>query len=97
MPACCRSGRDVYKRQVEYPEPVEDDRDFRDLTLAIGESTGAASVTNKGSITITQNEGTFTAREVASGYENITITVPDLSLIHISTTPATPGPTLSGA
>ena len=62
--------------KVEYPEPAEDDRDFRDLTLAIGESTGESSVTNKGSITITQNEGTFTAREVVSGYENVTITAP---------------------
>ena len=65
--------------KVEYPEPVEDDRDFRDFHLAIGESTGAASVTNKGSITITQNKGAFTAREVVSGYENVTITAPDIA------------------
>ncbi|MEE0756887.1 hypothetical protein [Allofournierella sp.] len=65
--------------KVEYPEPAEDDRDFRDLTLAIGESTGETSITNKGSITITQNEGTFTAREVVSGYENVTITAPDIA------------------
>ena len=64
--------------QVDYPAPDADDRDFRDFTLVIGESTGASSVTNKGSITITQNAGTFTAREVVSGYEDVTITAPDI-------------------
>ncbi|HJA24981.1 MAG TPA: hypothetical protein H9795_02865, partial [Candidatus Fournierella merdigallinarum] len=65
--------------EVEYPEPAKDDRDFRDFHLDIGESTGASSVTNLGSITITQAAGTFTAREVTSGYEDVTITAPAIA------------------
>ncbi len=61
---------------VEYPAPAEDTRDFRDFTMEIGESTGEISLHNLGSITITQDTGVLTAREIVSGYEDVTLTAP---------------------
>ena len=63
---------------VEYPEPVEDTRDFRDFSAHIGRSKGETSLSNNGSITITQDAGTFTAKEIVSVYEDVSLTAPNI-------------------
>ncbi len=61
---------------VDYPEPVEDTRDFRDFSAHIGESKGETSLINNGSITITQDTGTLTAKDIVSVYEDVSLTAP---------------------
>ena len=61
---------------VDYPEPVEDTRDFRDFTAHIGQSKGETSLSNNGSITVTQDKGTLTAKDIVSVYEDVSLTAP---------------------
>ncbi|MEI3101580.1 MAG: hypothetical protein V8T45_07260 [Oscillospiraceae bacterium] len=63
---------------VDYPEPVEDTRDFRDFSAHIGQSKGETSLSNNGSITITQDAGTFTAKDIVSVYEDVSLTAPNI-------------------
>jgi len=64
---------------ANYPEAEESAIQPRIFILNIGKSTGNSSIYNEGNIIVTQQEGTFTAKEVISKYGDVALTSPDIA------------------